>query len=146
MTDQRTDSIQPDPAPANNEAPATPDAVEANRAAAADANQNGPDSEIVECPTCHNPRRKFLIVDGKCDSCRTKDQPAAIVATLGWPEVRARRDRLIAASDWSQLPDVSDEVAGKFSPLRKRLRDVTKFDDPFKAWYELDAIEAEAAK
>lgn len=117
---------------------------DANIAAAEE--QNGPEAQIVECPTCHNPRRKFLIVDDKCDSCRTKDQQAAIVAELGWPEVRARRGRLIQQSDWTQLADVDQAVRDKFTPLRIRLRDVTTKPDAITAWYELDAVEAELAK
>ena len=31
--------------------------------------------EIIDCPTCHNPRRRFLIVNDQCDSCRTKGPP-----------------------------------------------------------------------
>jgi hypothetical protein len=110
------------------------------------ADQNGPDAEIIECPTCHNPRRKFLIVNGMCDSCRSQNQPAAIVPTLGWPEVRARRDRVLGSTDWSQLADINPDVQTSYAEIRRRLRDVTKEAEPFAAWYALDTIEADIAK
>jgi hypothetical protein len=148
-----SDEIQPNPAPDAPEPTSPPaddavtsDPAEMNRAIAADADQNGPDAEIVECPTCHNPRRKFLIVNGQCDSCRTQNQPAAIVPTLGWPEVRARRDRVLGSTDWSQLADINPDVQTSYADVRRRLRDVTKEAEPFGAWYALDTIEADIAK
>jgi hypothetical protein len=40
-------------------------------------------------------------------------------------DVRARRDALLAASDWTQGRDVSDAVAARWQPYRQALRDVT---------------------
>ena len=38
--------------------------------------------------------------------------------------VRATRDTLIAATDWTQCADISAAVASKWAPYRKALRDV----------------------
>lgn len=47
-----------------------------------------------------------------------------------WFSVRSDRNGLLAASDWSQLPDVpvDKQVWAKY---RQALRDVTKQPDPF---------------
>jgi hypothetical protein len=36
------------------------------------------------------------------------------------------RNRLLAETDWTQLPDVSQEIAIKYLPYRQKLRDITK--------------------
>lgn len=38
--------------------------------------------------------------------------------------LRATRDALLAATDWTQLPDVPKETKAKFVPYRAALRDV----------------------
>lgn len=40
-------------------------------------------------------------------------------------EVRARRDALLAASDWSQVRDVADATAALWQPYRQLLRAIT---------------------
>lgn len=124
--------------------PTTNPLVDQNQADA--TAQAGPDATLVECPTCHNQRRAFTIVDGKCDSCRSQGQPASIVQTLGWPEVRQRRGMLIQKLDWTQLSDVSDDVKTKYAGTRQSLRDITAKSTPLEAWYALDGIEADLAK
>ena len=37
---------------------------------------------------------------------------------------RAKRNQLLAASDWTQLPDISEEVNLAWQPYRQALRDV----------------------
>ena len=39
-------------------------------------------------------------------------------------EIRDARDRMIAATDWTQLPDVPQSIKDKWVPYRKALRDV----------------------
>lgn len=41
-------------------------------------------------------------------------------------DVRARRDALLAETDWTQLPDVPDATKAKWQAYREALRDVTK--------------------
>lgn len=94
------------------------------------------------CPTCNNLRRMSTIIEDKCDSCRAIDKPAAIVATLGWPEVRQRRMVLLVNSDATQLPDRDPEMSKRFQDWRQKLRDVTQLPDPFTAWYALDELES----
>lgn len=107
------------------------------------AQQNQNESEaLVECPKCHHQRRTFVIIDGECDSCRTRGQAAQIVNQLGWPEVRQRRNMLIADSDHTQLADRAEDIQKAHADWRQQLRDVTDQDDPLKAWYKLDELQA----
>ena len=48
-----------------------------------------------------------------------------------WHLVRAKRDRLIAATDWTQLPDVPLTTKEMWAEYRQALRDVTLQADPF---------------
>ena len=43
--------------------------------------------------------------------------------------VRRMRDMLLAACDWTQLPDVSDSTRAKWTNYRQALRDVTAQPD-----------------
>jgi Phage tail assembly chaperone protein len=48
-----------------------------------------------------------------------------------WPLIRTERDRRLAASDWTQLPDVSLATKEAWTVYRQALRDVTLQPDPF---------------
>ncbi len=48
-----------------------------------------------------------------------------------WPLVRAKRDKLLLASDWTQLPDVPLTTKEMWANYRQALRDVTLQADPF---------------
>ena len=48
-----------------------------------------------------------------------------------WPLVRAKRDRLIAATDWTQLLDVPLLTKESWAVYRQALRDITIQPDPF---------------
>lgn len=48
-----------------------------------------------------------------------------------WPVVRAQRNRLLSASDWTQLPDVPLAAKEAWATYRQALRDVTEQLDPF---------------
>jgi hypothetical protein len=41
-------------------------------------------------------------------------------------QARERRDRLLAASDWTQLPDVATATQAKWAPYRQSLRDLSQ--------------------
>ena len=47
-----------------------------------------------------------------------------------WRRVRQRRGELLAACDWTQLPDVSDAPRAAWAVYRQALRDVTAQPDP----------------
>ena len=47
-----------------------------------------------------------------------------------WAAVRAHRAPLLAASDWTQLPDVPDTTRAAWASYRQALRDVTNQPDP----------------
>lgn len=130
----------PEPTPEPTPEP-IPTSESINRQAAVDSFSDG--EEVVECPTCHNPRRQFLIDDtGKCDSCRTRDQQAIHPATqLGWPEIRQRRRIIFKDSDETQIPDYPEAKRLAVLPLRQALRNVTQQPDPMAAWRKLDEIE-----
>jgi len=47
-----------------------------------------------------------------------------------WDVVRAERSKLLAACDWTQLPDASADAAA-WATYRQALRDITTQADPF---------------
>lgn len=51
-------------------------------------------------------------------------------STALWAEVRARRNALLAACDWTQLTDMADPQRVRWQPYRQALRDITNQDDP----------------
>lgn len=48
-----------------------------------------------------------------------------------WPLVRSRRNQLLTASDWTQLPDVPLATKESWAVYRQALRDITQQADPF---------------
>lgn len=52
-------------------------------------------------------------------------------AETEWPLVRAKRNQLLAQSDWTQLPDVPIATKEEWAVYRQALRDVTLQPDPF---------------
>lgn len=51
-------------------------------------------------------------------------------AAVVWPTIRARRDVLLAQSDWTQLPDVPLATKAAWADYRQALRDITAQPDP----------------
>jgi hypothetical protein len=49
-----------------------------------------------------------------------------------WFSVRAERDMRLAATDWTQLPDVPLATRNTWTTYRQALRDVTRQADPLK--------------
>lgn len=48
-----------------------------------------------------------------------------------WTTVRSERDRRLARSDWTQLPDVPLATKEAWASYRQALRDITLQPDPF---------------
>jgi hypothetical protein len=54
----------------------------------------------------------------------------ALPAETIWPVIRARRDALLAPTDWTQLPDVPLATKEAWATYRQALRDITNQPDP----------------
>jgi hypothetical protein len=50
---------------------------------------------------------------------------------MQWMMVRSKRNQLLTASDWTQLPDVPIATKEAWAEYRQALRDVTNQPDPF---------------
>ena len=61
----------------------------------------------------------------------TKQWEDPRTAETQWPVVRAQRNRLLSAIDWTQLPDVPLATKEAWATYRQALRDVTEQLDPF---------------
>lgn len=48
-----------------------------------------------------------------------------------WSLVRQKRNRLLLASDWTQLPDAPAASKAQWAAYRQALRDITEQPDPF---------------
>lgn len=48
-----------------------------------------------------------------------------------WIVVRAERDQLLSATDWTQLPDVPQATQELYRAYRQELRDITQQEDAF---------------
>lgn len=58
-----------------------------------------------------------------------------------WGAVRAERNRLLAESDWTQLPDVPTATRQAWATYRQALRDITKQPDPLNiVWPSLNQL------
>lgn len=102
-----------------------------------------PEARFIECPNCHQYRRKFLIVNGKCDSCRTRDAIPVNEGGRKIAEIRQRRLVLMQRTDWSQLSDIPLATQTQYRVWRQQLRDITTLPTLAAAWAELNRIEAE---
>lgn len=58
---------------------------------------------------------------------------AEAAATIALEAIRDRRNKLLAACDWTQLPDspLSNVAAAAWAEYRQALRDITDQADPF---------------
>lgn len=87
------------------------------------------------CIDCGAVRPVFVFPEGEdrnCDKCRTavRRMEQAGKPALTWNDIRAKRNKLIAATDWTQLPDVPDEISSAYQTYRQALRDVTDAASP----------------
>jgi hypothetical protein len=75
-----------------------------------------------------------IIVD--CTTGETRDETpeeaaaTAVTADQVWADIRARRNTMLAACDWTQLPDAPVDAAA-WAVYRQALRDITDQADPF---------------
>lgn len=59
------------------------------------------------------------------------DKRLAITNSTMWDIVKQRRNQLLLASDWTQLPDVPLSTKNNWAIYRQALRDITTQSDPF---------------
>jgi hypothetical protein len=94
----------------------------------------------IVTPPYHDPATQSLeegpalLIDGVWTqnyivSNLSADESAAKVG-VQWTVIRAERNKLLAASDWTQLPDVSADTAA-WATYRQALRDITTQANPF---------------
>tara|TARA_B000000557_G_scaffold263867_1_gene267715 strand:- start:902 stop:1282 length:381 start_codon:yes stop_codon:yes gene_type:complete len=68
---------------------------------------------------------EYDCVDGKPVK-KSDAQLQEIQFTSEWNLVRTRRNQLLQASDFSQLPDLPDDKKPAWAEYRQKLRDITK--------------------
>lgn len=78
--------------------------------------------KLVEKPPKPSPHHTFNYATKEWEL----DEAAA------WASVRSERGRRLAASDWTQLPDVPDVIKTAWADYRKSLRDITTQADPIR--------------
>ena len=78
---------------------------------------------LIEAPPKPSPHHVFNYTTKQWEDPRTHQTQ--------WPVVRAERDAKLAASDWTQLPDVPLATKEAWAVYRQALRDVTLQPDPF---------------
>ncbi len=59
------------------------------------------------------------------------DKRVSISKEAQWEIVKQKRNQLLLASDWTQLPDVPLSTKNNWAVYRLALRDITTQDDPF---------------
>lgn len=59
------------------------------------------------------------------------DVEPTVTAAVQWVIVRNRRDSLLTACDWTQLPDAPASKRKAWATYRQALRDITLQTDPF---------------
>ena len=81
------------------------------------------DGALVEMPPPPSPAHVFNYTTKQWEDPRTTETE--------WPLVRSRRNHLLTASDWTQLPDVPLATKQSWAIYRQALRDITLQADPF---------------
>lgn len=81
------------------------------------------DGALTLPPPQPSPHHVFNYTTRQWEDPRTPDTE--------WPLVRAQRSRLLAGSDWTQLPDVPLATKDAWATYRQALRDITTQADPF---------------
>lgn len=85
------------------------------------------DESYVQVYDRGTPEFEAFIADATEIRPWTPPTPEEIEAQLAI-EVRAERDQLLAATDWTQAADVPEETRVKWQPYRQALRDVPEQD------------------
>jgi len=67
--------------------------------------------------------QNYIVTDLSADASAAK-------VGAQWPIIRAERNRLLVASDWTQLPDAPVDAAA-WATYRQALRDITTQANPF---------------
>lgn len=71
----------------------------------------------------------LMAAQGEGQAIKPSDDgnPVASVPSATWDQIRDRRDAELAASDWTQLPDVplSEEQVTAWRAYRQQLREIT---------------------
>lgn len=88
----------------------------------------------IACPTCGRMKPSFAIRNGRCrDDIEDEARASATRHELDWTDIRAERNKRLAACDWTQVADVAlsaQEVAA-WASYRQGLRDITEaYDTP----------------
>lgn len=67
------------------------------------------------------------------------DEEIAFRVERKWEAVRSRRNRMLAESDWTQLPDspLTEDKIAEWASYRQALRDITEQTDPFNAVFPI---------
>ena len=86
-----------------------------------DATQYIKNGQLVDMPPKPNGEFEF---DYKTETWEPNVQ-------MQWAMVKSQRNQLLAASDWTQLPDVPLATKEAWATYRQALRDITNQPDPF---------------
>lgn len=86
----------------------------------------------IKCRNCDRLRPSFCLGVDDCDKCRPE---IARLKTqkieLAWEDIRARRNRLLEACNWTQLEDTPPATKERWKPYRDALRDIPQtFKNP----------------
>lgn len=82
---------------------------------------------VVEAPPCPSRAFVFDYINKQWVDPRSPEE----LLQRQWIYVRSRRDSLLAACDWTQLPDVPIETKSAWAAYRQSLRDITSQTDPY---------------
>lgn len=97
------------------------------------------DADLLICRKCGHAAPAFAMdTTGRCNGCRAevrrqwghRAEVRERAPVDAWAAVRASRNALLAASDWTQLGDVPAELAARWRGYRTALRDITEAGDP----------------
>lgn len=92
--------------------------------------------DMIACTSCRHLTHPFAIdQDGLCGNCVREAARQTAHAEEAWYidpwlAVRAQRNALLGACDWTQLPDVAPAIRDAWAPYRQALRDITTQPDP----------------
>lgn len=99
------------------------------------------------CTQCGRDRPEYCFVDDVCTSCVRANKRGELVETMAleaaimtWDRVRDRRNEMLVATDWTQLPDVPEATRQSWQAYRQALRNVTSVKTPELAMAALEAI------
>lgn len=79
--------------------------------------------EKMICENCNRERPDFALVDGFCDIClveiaRAKSKPIKVTTN----DVIAKAKKLLASSDWTQMPDSRPGKPAQWASYREALK------------------------